>query len=391
MMASLFSSRAVLSLSMLGFVLFSLFHRDIKNHILKYFSSPLLWSMSLLFFLPLLSGLWSEDKEKWLDIVRIKLPLLFLPIAFAGPIQFSKKQWEGMAYIFIALVTAGTIWSMFHYINNLSAIHEGYLRSKTIITPLNNDHVRFSWLVTVSVLLSSWLLILRRNQSNLIAWFLAAVTIWSVVFLHILAARTGLFSFYLAIFLVILWIVYKKSKKTYALPLLSIIILMPAIAYFTLPTFQNRTKYFLFNFTYFKDAHYLQGSNDAVRVVSLRAGWNIMNETPMNGVGFGDVITETKKWYENNYPQMAETDKIYPSSEWLMYGVACGWPGILIFTFIMSIPFFIPTKKRFLWCLLNATAAFSFLFDIGLEVQFGIFIYSFVILWCWKWLNTETH
>jgi len=30
----------------------------------------------------------------------------------------------------------------------------------------------------------------------------------------------------------------------------------------------------------------------------------------------------------------------------------------------------------------------SLLFDIGLEVQFGVFIYSFVVLWCWKWLET---
>ena len=29
----------------------------------------------------------------------------------------------------------------------------------------------------------------------------------------------------------------------------------------------------------------------------------------------------------------------------------------------------------------------GFVFDIGLEVQFGIFIYSFIVLWWWKWLK----
>jgi hypothetical protein len=86
---------------------------------------------------------------------------------------------------------------------------------------------------------------------------------------------------------------------------------------------------------------------------------------------------------------MIEADKIKPSSEWLMYGAGCGWPGILIFSFVMIVPFFIRTKNKLLWWFLNATAAFSFLFDIGLEVQFGVFIYSFVILWWWKWMETE--
>ena len=86
---------------------------------------------------------------------------------------------------------------------------------------------------------------------------------------------------------------------------------------------------------------------------------------------------------------MLEADKIYPSSEWLMYGAGCGWPGMLVFTFIMAVPFLLPVSNKLLWWLLNSTVAFSFLFDIGLEVQFGIFIYSFIVLWWWKWLKTE--
>jgi hypothetical protein len=86
---------------------------------------------------------------------------------------------------------------------------------------------------------------------------------------------------------------------------------------------------------------------------------------------------------------MTGADKIYPSSEWLMYGAGCGWPGILIFSCIMCVPFLVRVKNKLPWWLLNITAAFSFLFDIGLEVQFGVFIYSFVVLWWYQWLNEE--
>lgn len=389
MMAALFFSRVVLSVSMMAFVLVSFLHTDTKKHFHHFFSSPLLWGMSLLFFLPLFSGSWSEDKEEWADIVRIKLPLLFMPLAFAGPIRFSKKQWIWLGYIFTGLVTAGTVWSMFHYLSDVTTVNESYLRAKSLITPLNNDHVRFSWLVSVSVLLAGWLSVTKRKEEKLIACSLAIITVWLIIYLHILAVRTGLFSFYLMAAGIAAWLLIQKYKWKYGLLLSMLLITLPLIAYKTIPTFQNRIKYFLYDKGYFEKENYLPGSTDAVRVISLKAGWNVMKQEPLTGTGFGDILTKTKNWYRENYPPMIDADKIYPSSEWLMYGAGCGWLGFILFTVIMLYPFLLPTKNKLLWWLLNGTAAFSFLFDIGLEVQFGVFIYSFVILWWWKWLSAE--
>ena len=387
MLAALFISRAILSVTIAIFVVVSFFHSEIKKQIKQFFSSPLLWGMSLLFALPLLSGIWSNDKNEWLDIVRIKLPLLFLPLAFAGPIKFTKKQFEWLGFVFITIVTIATIWSMYHYINNISAVHEGYLRAKTIITPLENDHVRFSWLISVAALLAGWLIIIKRKEEKAVSVFLAIILIWLVIFLHILSARTGLITFYIMLAGVAFWLLVKKIK--YGIILLTSLIALPAIAYQLLPTFHNRVKYFLYDMEYFSKTNYLPGANDAVRIISIKAGSDVIYQHPFSGVGFGDVYAETKKIYKASYPQMLESDKIYPSSEWIMYGSGCGWPGLLLFSFVMIIPFWIKTTNKLLWWLLNIAAAFSFLFDIGLEVQFGVFIYSFIILWWWKWLTAE--
>lgn len=391
MMVALFLSRAMLSISMIVFFYVSFFHPNFKEHIGNFFRSPLLWSMSLLFFLPLISGLWSENKHQWIDILRIKLPLLVLPLAFATPVNnyhFSKKQWQSLAYIFVALITAGTIWSMFHYVTNIPATHDIYLQAQTMITPLKNDHVRFSWLISVAVLLIGWLL--KKDKLNgFISWLLIITGAWLIIFLHILAVRTGLFSFYIIAIIALLWLVYKKIKPAYSIALFVVVILLPLLAYFALPTFQNRVRYFYYSLPYFKEANYLKGSNDAIRVISLKAGWSLMNKHPFTGLGFGDVFTETIKWYDTYYPQMAETEKIYPANEWIIHGDGIGWPGLLLFTFIMVIPFCISMKNKLPWLLLNFIAPFSFLFDVGLEVQFGVFIYSFMVLWWWKWLNAE--
>ncbi len=394
MMVALFFSRAVLSAGIIAFTAISFIHPDLKKQFRHFFATPLLWGMSLLFFLPLVSGLWTEDKNEWQEIIRVKLPLLFLPLAFAGPIHFSKKQWEWLVTIFIALVTAGSIWSMFHYISNMSAANEAYLRAKTIVTPLENDHIRFSWLISAAALLSGWLWTKKRKENKPVAWVLAFILIWLVIFLHILAARTGLISFYIMLAVFAVWVIIKKAipigiGSKYGIVLLIILVALPVIAYLALPTFHNRVKYFLYDREYFKKTNYLPGANDAVRVISLKAGWAVMNRQPVTGVGSGDILSETKKWYDKNLPQMLETDKIQPSSEWLIYGAGCGWPGMLLFSFVMLIPFWVKTANPLLWWLLNATAAFGFLFDIGLEVQFGVFIYAFVVLWWWKWLSWE--
>lgn len=388
MMIALFFSRGILSVSIMAFVIASLFHKDILNHFRKFLSSPLLWGMSLLFFLPLLTGLWSENKTDWLDVIRIKLPLLFLPLAFAGPLLISAKKWEWLGFVFILLILGATIWSLFHYTADIAQANEGYLRSKSIRTPLENDHVRFSWLVAVAILLASWFCIRESEKNKLLSWSLGIVGGWMIVYLHILAARTGLFSFYILILVTSGWLLWRKLKWSYGLLLLGSLLLLPLIAYFTLPTFQNRVKYIRYEFDFFKHADYRPGFNDGIRLISINAGWQLVKQKPLAGTGFGDIQAETNKWYQEHYPQMIPADRISPSSEWMIYGVGAGTIGLLAFLYVMAIPFFIGLNHP-LWWMLNLVTAFSFLFDIGLEVQFGVFIYSFIVLWWYNWIRAE--
>lgn len=83
---------------------------------------------------------------------------------------------------------------------------------------------------------------------------------------------------------------------------------------------------------------------------------------------------------------MTEDDKILPSSEWIMYGAGTGWPGLVLFSVVMLIPFFIKRARGDIaWWLLNIFMASSYLFDIGLEVQYGVFMHAFILLWWYKW------
>lgn len=390
MLAALFTSRYLLSVGMIFFLLLTCLHQQIPQQLRIFVNNSMLTGIALLFFIPFITWYWSEDQQEWARWARIKLPLFLLPVAFAGQWQLTSKQWGQVAWFFLCLVFAGCSWSLYQYLQHHQEVQASYLKAKVMDTPLDNDHVRFSLIVCLSVLCSVQLLLKNPERTfRIILFFLIA---FFVVYLHILSARTGLLGLYILLGCTLFYMPVYLKKHKWVPVILLITLLMPIGAWLLVPTFQNRISYFLYDVSLIKHQNYLPGSNDGNRFLSLRAGWNILSENPL-GVGSGDVVQETNKWYQFHMPQLQQSDKLYPSSEWLLYGDAAGWPGVLLFSFIMLIPFFVKIKQyRFLWIMMNMVIVLSLLFDIGLETQFGVFIYAFIILCWWKWilLNDDT-
>jgi hypothetical protein len=105
-------------------------------------------------------------------------------------------------------------------------------------------------------------------------------------------------------------------------------------------------------------------------------------------VGAGDLRYKINEWYASNVPDLKQ--KFLPCSEILVYGGYAGWPGLAALIIILAVPFFMPVKKNMIfWYCLNAIVVFSFVFDSSLEAQFGVFIYTAILLWWWKWLNEQ--
>jgi len=388
MLCGLMFSRILLSVGMLVFVVTCLVHRNITEQLKAFISSPFLWSMSLLFVLPLISGLWSENISKWSEIIRIKTPLVLLPVCFAGFNTFGYQDWRRVALIFLTIAFAGTGWSLWQYFQDVDSVQVAYLKAHTIETPLGNDHVRFSLLISIAAFTSTFLLVTGKRQLQArMAIPLMVITFALVVYLHILAVRTGLICFYVGLVTFIFHLLRKKNKLRYAW-LLLLFILFPVVSWFVFPTFKNRFHYLKYDLSFVKNDTYRSGSNDGNRLMSIKAGWQLLVNHPITGVGFGDIKNEMATVYEKKYGRMAESDKILPSSEWMMYGAGIGWPGFILFSLIMIVPFFVSAfKNNFAWWLLNIFMALSYLFDIGLEVQYGVFIHAFILLWWYKWLS----
>jgi len=389
MLGGLLFSRALLSSGLIFFAAINLFHRNILQQLKTFFTSPLLWSMSLLFVLPAISGFWSEDLAQWSKILLIKLPLLLLPVCFAGGINFKFKDWEKISFVFLLLVFGGICRSLWQYAQNINDINAAYLKAYTIETPLGNDHVRFSLLVVIAIFTIVFLLAESgTNFKKITRNLLFTLAIINIIYLHVLAVRTGLICFYLGVFIFLIWLLAQHKRKNFLL--LILIFSLPLTCYFIFPTFKNKIHYLKYDLSFVQKNIYLPGSSDGNRLASIKAGWEVLNQSPFIGVGFGDIKQETDKFYEENFSQMSTNDKILPSSEWMIYGSGTGWLGVILFLFVMLIPFLVKElKKNIFWISLNIFIAFSYLFDIGLEVQYGVFIHAFMLLWWYKWLQLK--
>lgn len=380
-------SRALLSISTILLVAVACLHSGILLQVKNAFSGILTCSIMFLFFIPFISGLWSNDIITWKEVMLDKLPFLFLPIAFSGEWKVNRTQWKLFALIVLGILLIATLWSTAQYFLSKETIDESYLRSKLIPVPVFGDHIRFSWLVCAGFITSIFLAEKSGNTKTRIFYF--AVALWFFVYLHLLAARTGLIGCYIFISIWVISLLFKKrTKSKYGLMLL----VLPAIvvvAWFFFPTLKNRISYMKYNLSFISKNEYLPHSNDGNRMLSLKAGWAILKENPL-GVGAGDVKNEVSKWYDTHIKEVSDKEKIFPANEWLIHGDTAGWPGVLAFTIAFFGPLIDLLKKGNVFIVgLHITALIACFFDSSLEVQAGVFIYSFITLWWSKWLSVS--
>jgi len=234
MLVSLFTSRFLLSVSFILFLLLTCFHKNIIQQLIFFFQNPFLLGIGFLFFIPFVSFLWSEDRNMWMHFARIKLPLFLFPVAFAGKWQLSLKQWKYVAVVFIFIVFAGCCWSLWQYEQNMHTIHEQYLKAKLIPTPLENDHVRYSLVVVIAVICLVLLLQKYRLETK---WFmLLFAAVFFIVYLHILSARTGLISLYFFLTGYFFYLSLKLRRTKWLIVFFMVVIAMPVAAWLIFPT-----------------------------------------------------------------------------------------------------------------------------------------------------------
>lgn len=383
MWTGLFWSRAMLSIGMGLFILSALASGSIREKWNHFTSNPYLWMTSLLFMIPLISGFWSTDKTRWLSIMQDKLPLLAIPFCSIVLREIPKNTLRKLMFFGLAVVLVSMLKTLSMFVIRAADLEKMYLEAKVLSADMGNDHVRYGWVLAVvfAWLLHRWM---KTTESTkpLEKYGILLFAVFMTVFLHLLSSRTGLLGSYIAVILAVIFHFRRPVvRKTAAM-----LMMIPLAAWFLIPTFRNRLRFSIWDFQHYTRGGYTEGLSDTPRILSLRAGTSVFSEHPLTGTGFGDLRPAIDIWYAQHAPFMKAYEQLLPSNEALLYAAAAGVPGMLVFVMAAMLPFFLPTHRRsYLWMTFHAIAVATFLYEIGIETQFGVFIYAFLGCWVYQY------
>lgn len=163
---------------------------------------PLFWLLTTLYFFHILGIAWSSDLSyAWKDI-RIKLPLLTMPVIFTSYKTWLKQKKDLFLLFFAAIVFTYMLYSSI----------EAFFLQKPLREILLLSHIRFSLMVSFALAIILYYAHEKFSTKYFILISLIS-PILSAIYLLNLASFTGYWSFLLVLFLLLIYFFSKKQKK----------------------------------------------------------------------------------------------------------------------------------------------------------------------------------
>jgi hypothetical protein len=312
--------------------------------------------------------------DTW-HLLSLKLSAVVFPV-FISLWSPDDKAKALVHYGLMVAVTSSALYGLIVYMSNQDQVLHLYKVAKVLPTLSLSDHIRMSWLTAISI----WIAIFDLERTKqLKKWILIPFIVFSVIYLHILSAKTGLFVLYMMIFFYTIWKVFiKKSKIGYIILILGI--LFPILAYKNIPTFYNRAGFLRWNVVEYLRGNEHKGLSDGMRIASMKAGWHTFKNNVWLGVGPQHLTTKTNHWYKLYMPSLDASEYIVPSSQFLIIAAGLGVIGLLIFTGQIFV-LLANTYKDWLVLSIVLPSLMTFGFETHLEGQLPIFVYAFVLYW----------
>lgn len=226
-------SKFLMSLSQVILVCNWILEGNLKNKLISFWKNKpavVLCSIVLLHFIGLL---YSSDFDYAFKDIRIKGPLLILPLVLSTSKPLSKQQFEKILHFFIAAIILGTLISM--------SILTGLLHRQVVDVrnlSIFISHIRFALLICVAIFVSVYFFFQADTRTKKIMW--AAIIFWLFAFLIIMESLTGLAVLFSAIFIIGIYFVLKSEKLFFKYAFLVSVLILIASAWFFIHSELNK-------------------------------------------------------------------------------------------------------------------------------------------------------
>ena len=396
---SLIYSPFVLTLGMIGLLLTAVldrkdvaqtgkskfaFRKDLKIHWKQFLKEPVYWIVMLFFLLPLIGGFYSADMDYLFRRLKLKLPCLLLPFAFFILPKIERRQYLGLYYYLVVILSISCVGIGVNYLLHFDAINEALLKGQAMPVPRN--HIRYSLMMAIGILAGIYLY--REKFVWKYPWersLILGLTIFLFIFIHILSVRSGLAVLYISLVFFLLLMMYQKGPYLMGMIGLVLICAVPLLAYQFVPSFKAKIDYARWDFKMYMEGtgeHY----SDAERMLSYQVGWSIIQDHPIIGIGTGDLKPEVYRRYAANFPDI-DHPKMPHNQLMSMWG-AHGIIGLVIFLVAFFYPLFYKQNYReFLFASFLCIIFLTFMIENTIENSIGLGIFIFFLLLNIKYLE----
>lgn len=207
-------SKFLMSLSQIILIANWILEGNIKNKLSSFFKNKAALALSSLLLLHFLGLLYTSDFNYAFKDIRIKLPLLILPLVLSTSQHLTLKIKDLVLNVFILSVITGTIISTLILFN---VINRPILdtRSASIFI----SHIRFALLICVAIF--SCIYFVRKTTAIKIKVVYSVIVCWFVIFLILMESITGISALIAAGFVFLLYKIMMLKKPVFKYLLLS--------------------------------------------------------------------------------------------------------------------------------------------------------------------------
>lgn len=162
--------------------------------------------LSSFFLLHVIGLLYTSDFDYASKDIRIKMPLIVLPLILATSKPLSKKMIDVILQFFVAAIIVGTIISTLIL---TGIIHRELVDIRSVSIFIS--HIRFALLICVALFISGYFFYHSIKPLQKAFWILIGV--WLIYFLILTESITGLSAFCFATLIICIYSIFRSKKK----------------------------------------------------------------------------------------------------------------------------------------------------------------------------------
>lgn len=199
-------SKFLMSLSQIILICNWALEGNLKSKLIAFRNNKTALLLSSVILMHLIGLLYTTDFDYGFKDIRIKAPLLVLPLVISTSKPLSQKLIDTILKLFVVAIVIGTIISML--------ILTGIIKRPLVDTrsiSIFISHIRFSLLICVAICVSGYYIFRQVNIVVRATWI--AVSVWLVCFLIIMESLTGLTALFIVGAVLTLYTVLTSSKK----------------------------------------------------------------------------------------------------------------------------------------------------------------------------------